>query len=382
MTGGVFTRIFYNDGKGQFTQKQVGFIEKGTRGGMAYADVNADGFIDIVVGGTIPGEQWNTPASEGGKTTTLYINNQDGTFTKTQEFSEYMADNTTQPVRFVDWNNDGHSDLIITGWNISLDNVPRTDVYLNDGKGHFTLAEAGLPGVSESSIEPGDFSGNGINDLLVSGNRTGGYNSFTCDRRLAVLARNKTAQKANTAPEAPANLNTSVDGNSVTMEWCEGNDAETPVKALTYNYYLRNTDTGEYLTFPNSDPATGKRRVSRAGNAWHNLGWTLNNLPAGNYAWSVQSVDAGYAGSEFAPEQTFTITAQSGLTSPQTPSVQMLKISPEKGGIAIASTESCTVSIYTPDGRQLLASKISSGTTRIDLEPGIYMVNSMKIAVR
>ena len=60
----------------------------------------------------------------------------------------------------------------------------------------------------------------------------------------------------------------------------------------------------------------------------------------------------------------------------------MLKISPEKGGIAIASTESCTVSIYTPDGRQLLASKISSGTTRIDLEPGIYMVNSMKIAVR
>lgn len=382
MTGGVFTRIFYNDGKGQFTQKQVGFIEKGTRGGMAYADVNADGFIDIVVGGTIPGEQWNTPASEGGKTTTLYINNQDGTFTKTQEFSEYMADNTTQPVRFVDWNNDGHSDLIITGWNISLDNVPRTDVYLNDGKGHFTLAEAGLPGVSESSIEPGDFSGNGINDLLVSGNRTGGYNGFTCDRRLAVLARNKTAQKANTAPEAPANLNTSVDGNSVTMEWCEGNDAETPVKALTYNYYLRNTDTGEYLTFPNSDPATGKRRVSRAGNAWHNLGWTLNNLPAGNYAWSVQSVDAGYAGSEFAPEQTFTITAQSGLTSPQTPSVQMLKISPEKGGIAITSTESCTVSIYTPDGRQLLTSEISSGTTRIDLEPGIYMVNSMKIAVR
>mgnify|MGYP003295263956 CR=1 FL=1 len=60
--------------------------------------------------------------------------------------------------------------------------------------------------------------------------------------------------------------------------------------------------------FPNSDIATGVRRVTSMGNAWLNLGWTLNCLPRGNYAWSVQSVDAGYAGSAFAAEQTFTIT--------------------------------------------------------------------------
>lgn len=380
-TGGVYTRIFYNDGNGNFTERQVGFTEKGTRGGMAYADVNADGFIDIAIGGTVAGEQWNTPASEGGKTTTLYINNQDGTFTKSQEFSEYMADNTTQPVRFVDWNNDGHSDLILSGWNISFDNVPRTDVYLNDGNGHFTLADAGLPGASECAIEPGDFSGEGISDLLVSGNRTGGYRGFTCDRRLAVLARNRTAVNANTAPEPPSGLKAVVAGNSVEMEWGEGSDAQTPVKALTYNFYLRDVTSGKYLIFPNSDPETGKRRVSRAGNAWQNLGWKLNNLPAGTYAWSVQSVDAGYAGSAFASEQTFTVS-QSGIEGVPSSASDALTIYSHKGGIDIESSRTCKVSIYTPDGKMMSVSDVNPGITSVDLAPGIYLVNTQKVAVR
>ncbi|MCM1505409.1 MAG: FG-GAP-like repeat-containing protein [Muribaculum sp.] len=114
-TGGVFTEIFYNDGHGNFTQGNSGFTPKGTRGGMACADVNNDGYLDIVIGGTIPGEAWNTTAAEGGKTATLYLNDRKGGFVKHQDFSEYMFDNTTQPLCFVDWNNDGYSDLVITG---------------------------------------------------------------------------------------------------------------------------------------------------------------------------------------------------------------------------------------------------------------------------
>lgn len=380
-TKGVYTRIFYNDGSGNFTEHEVGFEEKGTRGGMAYADVNADGYLDIIIGGMKAGEQWNTPGSEGGMTATLYLNNQDGTFTKAQEFSEYKFDNTTQPVRFVDWNNDGHSDIVITGWNISFDNVPRTDVYLNDGKGHFTLADIELPGVSESSVEPGDFSGEGINDLLISGNHAGGWNGYTCDRRLAYLVRNKTPHR-NTPPTAPSQLYSTVNGNNVELLWNAGDDAETPVKALTYNYYIRNTDTGKYLTFPNADTETGKRRVSRAGNAWQNLGWTIKNLPAGNYAWSVQSIDAGYAGSAFAPEQTFSIENNSGIIS-EADRDKGLKVTAPKGSpVRIETDKPCSVGIYTADGRLLLNRNIDSGVTEVTLSPGIYMVNSIKIAVR
>lgn len=310
-SGGVYTRVHYNDGAGVFTEKSVGFKEKGTRGGMAYADVNGDGWLDVAIGGELVGEIWSTTAAEGGKTVSLYLNNGDGTFSLAQEFSEYMQDNVSHPIRFCDWNNDGHSDLIIAGWNMSQGNIAQVDVFLNDGTGHFVKSDVDLPGVCESSLELADFTGEGRNDILISGNANGamGFHGYNVDRRLAVLCKNKT-ERTNTAPLPPTDLSAEVVGNSVVLKWNNGSDAETPVKSLSYNYYLRNLDTGQYLMFPNSDIATGARRVTSMGNAWLNLGWTLRRLPRGNYAWSVQAVDAGYAGSAFAAEQTFAITEE------------------------------------------------------------------------
>lgn len=310
-SGGVYTRVHYNDGTGVFTEKSAGFKEKGTRGGMAYADVNGDGWLDVAIGGELVGEIWSTTAAEGGKTVSLYLNKGDGTFSLAQEFSEYMQDNVSHPIRFCDWNNDGHSDLIIAGWNMSQGNIAQVDVFLNDGTGHFAKSDVDLPGVSESSLELADFTGEGRNDILISGNANGamGFHGYNVDRRLAVLCKNKT-ERTNTAPLPPTDLSAEVVGNSVVLKWNSGSDAETPVKSLSYNYYLRNLDTGQYLMFPNSDIATGARRVTSMGNAWLNLGWTLRRLPRGNYAWSVQAVDAGYAGSAFAAEQTFVITEE------------------------------------------------------------------------
>ena len=304
--GGVYTRLFLNNGTGKFTETDAGLTERGTRGGMAYADVNNDGFLDLAVGGMFYGEQWNSTAADGGKTVTVYLNNQHGQFTKQQELSEYMFDNVTQPLRFCDWDNDGNTDLIVTGWNMSEGNVSRTDVFLNDGEGNFTKIDAGLPGVSEGAIELADFGGSGANDILISGNCNGGYNGFSADRRIAVLCRNH-ADHPHTAPVPPTSLTAEVsDLGTVTLRWEAGDDAETPVSALSYNYYLRDVNSGLYLTFSNADLTTGQRRVSQMGNAWLNRQWTLH-LPAGTYAWSVQTVDAAYAGSPFATEQTFTI---------------------------------------------------------------------------
>lgn len=308
-TDGVYTRIYYNDGTGKFTPKDdCGIVDKGTRGGMACADINGDGLLDLAVAGTVVGEAWDTPASAGGKTVQVYLNNGDRTFSLVQEISEYMPDNTTHPVAFADWNNDGYSDLVVSGWNVSVDYIARTDVYLNDGTGHFTKIEAGLPGASESSIELADFGNRGIPDILINGNLNGGYHwhGYNCDRRLGVLCKNSET-KTNTVPNAPAEYSAEVDGSTVILHWSAGSDDETPSKSLTYNFYVKDLATGRYLTAPCANVETGYRRVSRAGNAYLNTSWKLSNLPAGKYVWGVQTIDAAYAGSEFTPEQSFEI---------------------------------------------------------------------------
>lgn len=299
MTDGVFNRMFYNDGTGKFTEQNVGFTECGARGALAYADVNNDGYLDIAVGGQ---RDSSTGAGEG--IVTIYLNDHHGGFVKHQQFTGYLFDSVTQPISFCDWDNDGNADLIVTGRDISQDNRSHTDVFLNDGQGNFTKIEAGLPGVSEGSVELADFGDSGFNDILISGNCDKGYNGYSGDRRIAVLCHNQ-GKKANTAPQAPTNLRTelSEDG-TITLRWDAGSDAETNKKALSYNYYLRDLSTGLYLTFPNADIETGKRRVSAMGNAGLNCSWTLRGLPAGTYVWSVQTIDAAYAGSPFAPEQT------------------------------------------------------------------------------
>ena len=363
-TGGVFTRMFYNDGKGNFTERNVGFTEYGTRGAMAYADVNNDGWLDIAVGGQFAGEQWNATAAQGAKIVTVYLNDKNGGFVKQQQFSEYMFDNVTQPVRFCDWDNDGNYDLIVTGWNMTQGNISRTDVFLGDGNGNFSKIEAGLPGVSEGAIELADFGNSGRNDILIHGNCNSGYNGFSGDRRIAVLCRN-IGEKSNSAPEAPVNLKTEVTpGGNVTLSWEAGSDAETNVKALSYNYYLRNLTTGRYMTFPNADVITGKRRVSGMGNAWLNTTWNLQGLPDGDYAWSVQTVDAAYAGSAFAPEQTFTITDGAVVMDPVN--------YPDKTGNTAYDAARLLLYQYLVEARQMVERGITAMTAVYQEGAGIY----------
>ncbi|MBI3192859.1 MAG: T9SS type A sorting domain-containing protein, partial [Ignavibacteriae bacterium] len=50
------------------------------------------------------------------------------------------------------------------------------------------------------------------------------------------------------------------------------------------------------------------RRMPKKGNSGYTSSWSLNNLPAGTYYWSVQTVDNEYAGSVFTAEQSFVIS--------------------------------------------------------------------------
>jgi hypothetical protein len=91
------------------------------------------------------------------------------------------------------------------------------------------------------------------------------------------------------------------------LSWSPGTDAQTTNAAgLTYNLRIGTNSGGAQIMSPLANLATGLRRVARIGNVCTSTRWRAN-LPPGTYYWSVQAIDAAFAGSAFAAESSFTI---------------------------------------------------------------------------
>jgi hypothetical protein len=292
-----YTQVWKNNGDGTFTEQAIPFKQKAW-GSSQFADVDADGDLDMLLNGD--GDSY----SDGGSHDIyrLYINDGTGNYTEKATFQNYRQNANGRGSAFVDWDNDGDYDIMLTGRS-SSESREVTNIYLNDGTGIFTKSPESLniPGINKGTIELGDFNNDGRTDVLLNG-----Y-SGPFARNVAFLFKNVSAV-TNIAPLPPGDLHTQVSADSVQFSWSAGADAQTPVKALTYNLYVKGSN-GRYYIFPNANITTGWRMISGLGNAYQNLGWKLKGLPPGDYTWSVQTIDAGYAGSLFAPEATFTIPA-------------------------------------------------------------------------
>lgn len=121
------------------------------------------------------------------------------------------------------------------------------------------------------------------------------------------LFLNDTQEDANLPPSAPLGLAASVSGTEINFSWQPASDDHTPVPGLTYNLHIERVD-GQPGGMPGmADPATGTRLICRPGNAGNHTSWRLADLPAGEYRWSVQAIDAALATSAFTTAaQTFT----------------------------------------------------------------------------
>jgi hypothetical protein len=342
------TNVLYrNNGDGTFTDVQ-GRLAAVFDGAMAWGDFDNDGQLDLAIIG-------NT----GSEYITRIYHNDGGVFT---DIGANLPGVCCGSVAWGDYDNDGQLDLLLLGQTNADINSAICRIYRNEG-GTFTDIGAGLPGVSLGAAAWGDYDGDGYLDVLLTGHdntlpgppyqmdtarifrnnqgifsdiQTGlqGVNSsavafgdYDNDGRLdlAVLGwwlgvqvyRNFVPQPATNlfAPSAPSGLTSAVSNNSVVLRWKAASDAHTPTAGLTYNVRIGSTMGGMQIVAPESDPATGKRRVPQMGNAEHRLFTILTNLPPGVYYWSVQAVNNSFAGSAWAPEQTLRKEARPQVVS-------------------------------------------------------------------
>ncbi|PSQ80497.1 MAG: hypothetical protein BRD40_04400 [Bacteroidetes bacterium QS_1_65_9] len=173
---GVFSTtaaVYLGDGSGGFSEVEAGLTGIWS-GSSAFGDVDGDGNQDVVIVGNT--EVNSGPDSEKASAT-LYLGNGDGTFQETGASLTPLLDGD---VSLADVNGDDHADVLLSGGEPAPSASTKnsrgiTRLYLSDGSGGLTPADAGLSGVYGSATSLADLDGDGDRDLLVTGygERTG-----------------------------------------------------------------------------------------------------------------------------------------------------------------------------------------------------------------
>jgi hypothetical protein len=138
-----------------------------TLGGVALLDYDNDGYLDIFFsnGASIPGLNKSNRAFSN----RLFHNNHDGTFTDVTEHAGVAGEGYSMGVAAADYDNDGWTDLYVTG-------VNRNILYHNNKDGTFTdvTQKAGVTGIFGGkklwSVSAAwlDYDNDGLLDLFVS----------------------------------------------------------------------------------------------------------------------------------------------------------------------------------------------------------------------
>ena len=149
--------VYLNDGTGHFPLAQPYTRTFGTGSDPTYSvavgDMNGDGDLDIVAGNYR-------------QRSVVYLNDGAGNFTTERDFG--AESNKTYSVAVGDMNDDGHLDIVVGN------DGQQNGVYLNDGTGHFPLAQPytrtfGTGSDPTYSVAVGDMDGDDDLDI-VAGN--------------------------------------------------------------------------------------------------------------------------------------------------------------------------------------------------------------------
>ncbi len=148
---------------------------------LAVGDVNGDGLEDFFVGGVSGWRGALFTQLPGGK---FEVKDQPAIFQPFDEREDIVA-------VFFDADNDGDQDLYVgegsNEWEVGAEQY-RDLLYLNDGKGVFSVAEDRLPDlrISTGTVKPCDFDGDGDQDLFVGGRLVPGKYPYPAESAILV----------------------------------------------------------------------------------------------------------------------------------------------------------------------------------------------------
>lgn len=353
------SRLMRNDGDGSFSDTQIAF-DSVAYGDMIFLDIDKDMDLDIIyIGNDLTGAY----------IARVYRNDGNDIFTN---LNSSIVGEWVGQIDAADFDHDGDPDLAITGALCCGDAL--TELYLNDGEGHFTVFQSNLPARSFSQIRFGDFDNDGDADLLLTG-----IAEMTTGLPTTQIFRNTLGTNtfnSNNPPDDPQDLMVDIDLNDVTFHWSPATDDKTPSAALTYNLYLGTAPASCDVLSPKANPDNGFHRVFSTGNVNQDTAWQVKELPSGTYYWSVQAVDHSLSGSLFAPEQSFEITyiglnenlVSSGISLYPNPASTVLNIRSEVKGEMI---------LYDVYGKLIGSHPVSAGVNTLDvsyLAKGIYLL--------
>ncbi|GHA45737.1 hypothetical protein GCM10007103_28560 [Salinimicrobium marinum] len=168
LTSSVSSKLYKNDGLGNFSEVTGTPFEGVQDGSMAFADVDGDGDQDVLITGR------STPYSN--VITKLYKNNGVGNYTEVTGAPFTGMYNGSVALADIDGDND--QDVLITGYN-NTSYRPIAKLYKNDGAGNYSEV-TGMPftGVQNSSLGFADVDGDGFQDVMITGSNDS-YNPIT-----------------------------------------------------------------------------------------------------------------------------------------------------------------------------------------------------------
>ena len=328
--GGVYTNEVKDDDGNVIVEKQLleGYFLP-VSGDVHFADLNNDGWLDIVVTGWAD-NNWDG-IHNAGNTGKIYLNQNGEKFVDATPDTPGFVTLRSSASSIADFDKDGYLDLFQTGWG---DNGYAWNAFLfynnNDNTTFFeeplTCDNLGLDGTEGCRQIIRDFDGDGYLDIYYSGaagcqiyygNLTGGFNKgeglpsyssghaavgdinknglsdiFMCgygdNGAYAALHLNTTASAE--APAAPQNVKAEVIDGKLVITWDYDTD-EAMANDVVYNVYVKNAEGKIYTVVP-ANPETGFVKVGygRTVGIRPQLKEYSINAPAGDCTVGVQAI--------------------------------------------------------------------------------------------
>jgi hypothetical protein len=293
------TKIYRNDGNDIFTDINAS-LEGLYDTSLEWGDYDNDGDLDLLLSGEKGGNEAHSR---------IYRNDGGDVFTSLDlgikpQFAGMLS--------WGDFDNDGDLDIIVAGANgfdfTNFSFLTFTEVYRNEGNDVFSEVGLDLNGVFFSRGGWGDFDNDGDLDLAVSGLN----NQFLPEVR---IYKNNYVEKggiSNNLPNPPVTLKSTVNFQTkqVSLSWEASSDEETSDASISYNVFIREVGSNNFVKSPESDVFNGWRKLSRIGNRMlgKSFVWNFSEENLGkNFEWSVQAVDGAFAGSTFAAAAPFSL---------------------------------------------------------------------------